>query len=319
MPWTTQSPTRRMGANRLPHLSPGTSQRSSAGVRESRASGDGSRNSLSPRPPRRSGARHEPGAVARHHGNPGDMDAFGTRSPRSRRASASKKHSRTGSVSASPALEAKTVAELLRNRDTRDATLSALEEHATPIDLAVSLAAAPVLNEIRASDTSQVTREEWDRVCLLLARLVAEAGDDAPIVYGTAFGGGRFAAVWGSERTPLAQSLRKPAAELTLEDARSFANAYACWAPGSINSWATLYAAQGVSTLEGIGEMFRLDPLITKCGSCFAATSATSSETQADVLHCVDGAAGRTCLATMRMLGWLNFSSSCSAAMSCQT
>jgi hypothetical protein len=164
-----------------------------------------------------------------------------------------------------PALEAKTVAELLRNRNTRDATLSALEEHSTPIDLAVSLAAGPVLNDIRASD-SEVTREEWDRVCLLLARLVAEAGDEAPTVYGTAFAGGRFAAVWQSERTPVARALCKPAAELTLEDARSFANAYACWPPASVNSWTALYAASGVSVLEGIAEAFMSDPLLSKCG-----------------------------------------------------
>jgi hypothetical protein len=278
-----------MGENRLPRLPQATPQLGSA-------SGNGARATLVPHPPRRSssgGKTCEPAAAARHHsGEAGDsarsrLDRVETRDPRSRRApgtkatserqaqGASRDSSRRwaqdhggpdGSVGALPALEAKTVAELLRNRDTRDATLFALEEHATPIDLAVSLAAGPVLNEIRASDTSQVTREEWDRVCLLLARLVAEAGDEAPTVYGTAFAGGRHAAFWVSERTPLARALRKPAAELTLEDARSFANAYACWPPAIVNSVAKAYAAQGVSLLEGLGEAFRLDPLVTKCG-----------------------------------------------------
>ena len=38
-----------------------------------------------------------------------------------------------------------TVAERLRDRDTRSATLAALESHAAPIPTAVSLAAAPAL------------------------------------------------------------------------------------------------------------------------------------------------------------------------------
>ena len=257
MLWGARPPARWMGADRLPSLSPGTTQRSSA---------EHVPNPLSPCPPRRSG-------VARHHGHLGDttrprrLDAFGSsgRAPDRQAQSVTRGSSckRTGSVVASPALEAKTVAELLRNPDTRNAALSALEAHTTPIDLAVSLAAGPVLNEIRTLETS---REEWDRVCLLLARLVAEAGDEAPTVYGTAFAGGRSAAVLRSERTPAARVLRKPAAELTLEDARSVANAYACWPPACVNSFAKLFAAQGVSTLEGLAEGFRLDGLVSKCG-----------------------------------------------------
>jgi hypothetical protein len=42
-------------------------------------------------------------------------------------------------------LAADTVAERLRDRDTRSATLAALESHAAPIPTAVSLAAAPAL------------------------------------------------------------------------------------------------------------------------------------------------------------------------------
>ncbi len=343
-----------MGENRLPRLPQHTPQLAPASA--SSASGNGSRATLIPHPPRRSssgGRTCEPAAAARQHGGgAGDttrlrLEGSGKRGPRSRRAPETKAMAGwqpqgtssdlsrrwtqghgdggpDGSTGAMPALEVKTVAELLRNRDTRDATLSALEEHGTPIDLAVSLTAAPVLteimaSEINASDTSPIAREEWDRVCLLLARLVAEAGDDAATVYGTAYSGGRYATLIRSERALLARVVRKPAEQLTLEDARSVAWFLAAWAPGNVNSWTKLFAAQGCSVLEGLGQAMKLDPLISKCGSCFAATSATSSQTQADVLRCVGGAAGRTCLATMRMPGWLNCLSSCSAALGYQT
>ena len=164
-----------------------------------------------------------------------------------------------------PALEAETVAELLRNHDTRDATLSALEVHVTPINLAVSLAAAPVLNEIKASDTSEISQEEWDRVCLLLARLVADAGDNAATVYGTAYGGGRYAAVYQSDRTPLARALRKPAEELTVDDARSFANEYASKPPAYCRSWGKAFAAMGVTVLEGLALVMPADALFSRC------------------------------------------------------
>ena len=156
-------------------------------------------------------------------------------------------------------------------------------------------------------------------MCLLLARLVVDAGDDAATVYGTAYGEGRYAALLRSERTPLARAVRKPAEELMLEDARSIARFYADHCPAFVNSWTEMYAAMGTTVLEGIGQIVKLNPLITKCGSCFAATSAASLQTQADVLHCVDGAAGKTCVATMPAPGWLNCLSSCSVAMGCHT
>ena len=60
---------------------------------------------------------------------------------------------------------------------------------------------------------------------LLLARLCAEAvprGAEAA-VYGAAWSGGRFARWLNAEGNVIAAALRKPAAELTRADARSYA------------------------------------------------------------------------------------------------
>ncbi len=263
-----------MGQTRLPSLPQGTAQLSSARVHESPrmpATGNDSRAARSPRPPRRGsgGLGREPAAAAHQHGDASDttqstLGACGARGTRSRRTPETK-------VAAIPAqLRAETVAELLRNHDTRDATLSAMEGHTMPFGLSVSLAAAPVLNEIKASDTSEVAKEEWDRVCLLLARLIADAGDDAGTVWGAANSEGRWARL-GSEGTPLARALRKPAKELTLEDARTVALAAAHQPPVFFSNWKKAFDALGFGLLEGITEVLvRKDPLRDKCVQPFA-------------------------------------------------
>ena len=105
-------------------------------------------------------------------------------------------------------LAADTVASLLRDGATRTATLEALEQHAgTPtIGRAVALAAAPALFEALALDATEVDREAFDRIGLLLARLAAEASDDPSAVYGVALGEGRFAACYRSKGSVLAQA-----------------------------------------------------------------------------------------------------------------
>ena len=125
-------------------------------------------------------------------------------------------------------LAADTVASLLRDGATRTATLEALEQHeGTPIGRAVALAAAPALFEALALDATEVGRDAFDRIGLLLARLVAEAPDDPSAVYGAALGEGRHAAYYRSKGSVLAQAVGKPASELTRADARSFACAAA--------------------------------------------------------------------------------------------
>jgi len=76
-------------------------------------------------------------------------------------------------------LAAETVAEHLRDRATRSATLAALEGHATPIPTAVSLAAAPALLGLMTMDAAEVERDAYDRAGLLLGRLHAEALPDS--------------------------------------------------------------------------------------------------------------------------------------------
>ena len=66
-----------------------------------------------------------------------------------------------------------TVAERLRDRASRSATLAALESHAAPIPTAVSLAAAPALVGLMAMDGAEVERDAYDRAGLLLGRLHA--------------------------------------------------------------------------------------------------------------------------------------------------
>eukprot|EP01046_Picozoa_sp_COSAG06_P080573 COSAG06_NODE_27840_length_585_cov_1.156379_1_plen_124_part_10 len=122
------------------------------------------------------------------------------------------------------ALAADTVGPLLRDRETRAATLDALDAHAVPIERSVSLGAAPALGELLALDVAEVGPAEFDRIGLLLGRLMAEASDDPASVIGAAWGEGRFLAFFRSccEGNALAQALRKPAEELTRKDALHF-------------------------------------------------------------------------------------------------
>ena len=146
-------------------------------------------------------------------------------------------------------LAADTVASLLRDTATRTATLEALEQHeGTPIGRAVALAAAPALFEALALDATEVGRDDFDRIGLLLARLAAEASDDPSAVYGSALGEGRLAAYYRSKGSVLAQAVGKPASELTRADARSFACAWAYRAPSWVRGITQPGAAAGFAT-----------------------------------------------------------------------
>lgn len=137
--------------------------------------------------------------------------------------------------------------ELLRGRDTRPAALDALEGHTVPIDPAVSLAAAPVLAELLAQDAADVPREQFDRIGLLIARLLTETSDDPSPTFAAAFGCGRLEALNDADATVLSESLRKPPTDLTLEDARS----YACWlayrCPATVRGYMAPLAAADVA------------------------------------------------------------------------
>ena len=78
-------------------------------------------------------------------------------------------------MATAPLAAAASVAERLRDRSTRLATLGALEAHAVPIPADAALAAAPALCELLALDADEVPRDLFDRAGLLLGRLGAEA------------------------------------------------------------------------------------------------------------------------------------------------
>ena len=148
-----------------------------------------------------------------------------------------------------PELTADTVASLLRDGATRTATLEALEQHeGTPIGRAVALAATPALFEALALDANEVDRDAFDRIGLLLARLVAEASDDPSILYGAAIGEGRCAAWYRSKGSVLAEALGKPASEVTRADARSFACLAAYWPPSFVKGLTKPIAAADFAT-----------------------------------------------------------------------
>ena len=160
------------------------------------------------------------------------------------------------------ALSADTVGPLLRDRETRAAALDALDAHAVPIERSVSLGAAPALGELLALDMAEVGPAEFDRIGLLVARMVAEASDDPASVFGAAWGEGRILAFCRSEGNAVAQALRKPAEELTREDALHLACADALWTQAYVRGLTKLYAAAGfATTMEFFGVVMTEEPL----------------------------------------------------------
>jgi hypothetical protein len=162
------------------------------------------------------------------------------------------------------ALAAGAVGPLLRDRETRDAALDALEAHAVPIERSVSLGAAPALGELLALDVAEVGPAEFDRIGLLLARLVAEASDDPASVFGAALGEGRLLAFYRSEGNAVAQALRKPAEELTREDALHLACSNAYFAQAWVRGLTKIFAAAGfANTMEGVAVWMNESPMST--------------------------------------------------------
>jgi hypothetical protein len=159
------------------------------------------------------------------------------------------------------ALSADTVGTLLRDRETRAAALDALDAHAVPIERSVSLGAAPALGELLALDAAEVGPAEFGRIGLLLARLAAEASDDPASVCGAAWGEGRWVAFWRSEGNAVARALRKPAEELTREDALHLACAVALDPQTYVRGFTKPVAAAGfATTMEFLATWMTEDP-----------------------------------------------------------
>ena len=159
-------------------------------------------------------------------------------------------------MAADAPLAASTVAERLCNAATRLAALGALEATAGdgPIPSDTALAAAPALFELLALDVAEVPREVYDRVNLLVARLCAEAvprGAEAHAqIFGAAWSDGRLVRFLNAEGSVIAVAVRKPAAELTLADAHSYACTDALGGPAHPRGSTGLFTAAGLTTME---------------------------------------------------------------------
>jgi hypothetical protein len=160
-------------------------------------------------------------------------------------------------------LAAEIVAERLRDRATRSATLTALERHAAPIPTAVSLAAAPALLGLTTMDAAEVERDAYDRAGLLLGRLFVEAVPDVVALHGAAFGEGGYERLWNSDSV-LNVALRQPAAQLTRADAVSYACTYAYEPPVGSREYAAPWSAAGLTVQEFTVLWLSAEPIISK-------------------------------------------------------
>ena len=157
------------------------------------------------------------------------------------------------------------VAACLADPATRLATLSALEAHTGRHDAAVSLAAAPALVDLQCLEASEVDHALFQRVGLLLARVVEEASDSAA-VWGAAHGDGRFSKLLQAPNV-VRQLLSKPVAELDQRDAMSYA---ACgeqvtWYAATVRrEWAATTEAAGLGLMEWLGIQASEHPLLSR-------------------------------------------------------
>lgn len=138
---------------------------------------------------------------------------------------------------------------LLASAETRNATLDALEAHAGMLEPELSLA----LTETMAKPAPEIGHATSQRVSLLLARPFVENITDPNAIAAAAFGDGRFAVMWSAEENVVGLAAAKSAAELTAEDARSFACFWAYEPPASSRgSVPPVYAAAGLTLMEGL-------------------------------------------------------------------
>ena len=152
------------------------------------------------------------------------------------------------------------LADLLRDGATRAAALDALDAAASvPVD------AGPALGDLLALDAAEVAQQQFDRVALLVARMVAEAADDRARVWGSVFGAGRFAAVWRSEGNALAQIGRKPAAELSRADAVTLSCWGAHYCPMGVRGWTEPHAAASFTPKDFFSLLLSEDFVFSKC------------------------------------------------------
>lgn len=141
---------------------------------------------------------------------------------------------------------------------TRDTTLAALDNHTGQHAADLALAVAPALGTLLVADAAEVDAATSQRVGLLIARMVLEAGDEKArlAIYGAAFGGGRYAEAYGATRaTYVRPLLEKPAEALDREDALCFACAHAALIAGlhGPSGCTGVARAVGISEREWLG------------------------------------------------------------------
>ena len=130
-----------------------------------------------------------------------------------------------------------TVAERLREDDTRAATLQALEALPAPVARELALAVAPALVDVTARTEN---RAVLNQCALLLGRLMVEAAPDPSGIYSSAFSGDRLAA-YNAPRMIVKAAQRAlethgtdGAQPLTREDAYSCACLRAFYCPSAV-------------------------------------------------------------------------------------
>lgn len=151
---------------------------------------------------------------------------------------------------------------------TRDGALAALENHDGPHAADLALATAPSLGTLLVADAAEVDAATSQRVGLLIARMVLEAGGEKArlAVYGAAFADGRLVGWYGSTRAAFVRPLlEKPAEALDREDALCYACARAAMTAGvqGPKGWTGANQAAGLTDPEWIGNAMT-SPLLGK-------------------------------------------------------
>jgi hypothetical protein len=147
------------------------------------------------------------------------------------------------------------VAARIADPATRLATLDALEAHAGPHDAALALAVAPALVDLQCLEASEVDHALFQRVGMLLARLVEEA-TDWTAAWGAARGAGRWSKLLRASNV-VRQLLSKPVAELDQRDAMSYAcSEGVCWYAATVHGMEAAIEAAGLGMREWVG-LFR--------------------------------------------------------------
>lgn len=145
------------------------------------------------------------------------------------------------------------VGDHLRSDASRTATLNALEAIPAPVPTDLALAAAPALVDTL---TGTEDRDHFDRCMLLIGRLLTQAAPDPSTVFGAAFAGERFKAVWAPRVHLVAVQRALGGHPLTRGDAYS----YACLRGPlgglfSVRGQTAPFAATGRTAMEAIADV----------------------------------------------------------------